>query len=522
LKKKLKADFSLLSTAPFKAGTCRAIKFSYIPNRPMPPNSRVWIFLDVRQDCGVPQSMDSTTINYINAKATNNRLITCKSYFARTLDFFPRIPEFLHTIEIIFREGLEAIDEVEINLGNHDLGWQLPIRKIDPFHFWLVESEEDSWRFMTNWERGYKTFSQGGKRLSIPDSIIKTSISVEGNLPRLSKRNKRRTPGILWGEIHGMAFNQRPLDDYYNFARNIAKFDFASPLLFSYNTCVKGVWQEVKDAAARWTEPGRFLGITGVELDTIPDGSHRKVHFFDDIDVPPIFCENRPPAHDPRLLARFSNDTIYCNTLDQFYDVVKQYDGILSGHHHTITYDREILAEIWQKQSTPPNGDEQRIFQLLDDGLKLGIVAGSDTHDSLPGNPYSEYGSPSQTAGFMAVLANEISPDAIKNAIISRQVYATTGAKIELNFSCDGAPMGSCLQHQNRRDFQIQIEGSSKLKKVELIRKSKIVCTKTLSGLTANISFSDCDVSLKENDWYIVKVYQSDNHRAWSSPIWFE
>ena len=65
----------------------------------------------------------------------------------------------------------------------------------------------------------------------------------------------------------------------------------------------------------------------------------------------------------------------------------------MTGHHHTQTYNREILAEIWQKQK-PLVDEEERIFQLLRSGRRLGLVGGSDTHDSMPGNPFPEPGCP--------------------------------------------------------------------------------------------------------------------------------
>jgi hypothetical protein len=341
-------------------------------------------------------------------------------------------------------------------------------------------------------------------------------IAVVGDLPRPAAENTRPTPGVLWGDIHGMAFNQRPLDDYYRYARDVAHLDFAAAMRFSYNICIDGLWQEFLDAAARWTEPGRFLAIVGVESGTVPDGSHRNAYYLEPDGVPPILCEDRPPAHDPRLIRRYSPNTVYCDSLDAFYETVSHYGGLVTGHFHTQRYGREILGEIWQKQSGCL-GEEERIFQLLNDGFRLGIVAGSDTHDSMPGNPEPEPMCP-QPAGLMAVLADSVSRDVVREAMAQRRVYGTTGARIVLHFASGGRPMGSVLSADAPRQFDIRAEGSAPLSSVELVRNGHVIRRAEPSGISLRAQFADPD---QGPHWYLLKVTQVDGHRAWSSPIWF-
>jgi hypothetical protein len=477
------------------------------------------MFFDFRQDPGKPQHSDPKGANYVYGVSNSRHPTQCQAYETRTLDLYPRMPEFFCVCELHFPKGLPAGDEVLIHLGRETKGWQLPNHPIDEYRFWFLENLAGELTFEPTGYRTYRIFNHPEPE-KLQDSLVDITIKIEGEYPQLAPSNTRPTPGILWGDIHGMAFNQRPLDDFYHYARDIAKYDFAAAMLFSYNTCVKGIWNDVKEAAKRWTDPGRFLAIVGVEAATVPDGSHRNAYFFDPDSVPPIFCEDRPPARDDRLTRRFDPDTIICDNLDAYYAAVARYDGIVTGHFHTLDYQQEIIAEIWQKQ-VKSYGDEPHIFDLLNRGFHLGIVAGSDTHDSMPGNPDPEPYCP-QPAGFMAVYAEEVSATAIREAIVLRRVYGTSGARIILGFSCGEEPMGSVLPFHSQRCFHIHVEGTATLKTIEIIRDGQTLHQFEFEEISFETTYEDTQPDEEREQWYVIIATQADGHRAWSSPIWFQ
>jgi len=512
--------FILHTKPPLAAGSSGTLRFTYRPQTPLPPGARLWLMYDIRQGAGAPQGRDSLSPNYVSASAGSGTDAVCDGYGARTLDLYPTLPEFLHVCEIALPQGMAQDDALAIALGAGQGAWAFPKHPIDPFRFWLVEGGEGQ-RFEPT---GYKTYRDFGPPHDLQDAsdwLLAADAAFEGPAPRLSAENRRPTPGILWGDIHGMAFNQRPLGDFYEYAREVSGFDFAAAMLFSYNVCVGDMWAEVKQAAARATRAGEFVGIAGVEFGTPPDSSHRNAHFFNAEGVPPIFFEDRPPALDPRFTARLHPETVFCRDLDHFYATVRAYGGIVSGHFHTLRYDREILAELWQKQAGSA-GEEGRIFGLLNRGMRLGLVGGSDTHDSMPGNPEPEPGCP-QAAGLMAVLADQADPERIRQAVLDRRVYATTGARIALGVDAEGRPMGSVMPHAAPRVFQVRAEGAARLKAVELIRRGAIVDGVEPSHGYWEGSLRGCDEGDESDaEWYVVRVTQEDGHRAWSSPIWFE
>lgn len=475
---------------------------------------------DIRQGAGAPQCKHPDEPNYVSVKTARRAPVACHCYGARTLDLYPRMPEFIHVCELSFPQGMNEEDELRIALGGEDGLWEYPKHSIEAFHFWLLENPRGERAFKPTGYKTYRMFHPATESCSrLQKELLSVSVEFTGDPPRPSEANTRRTPGILWGDLHGMAFNQRPLDDFYLYATEEAKLSFAAAMRFSYNICVDGVWQDVKDAAERFTVPGRFVAVAGVEFGTPPDGSHRNAHFFHPEHVPPIFFEERPPALDPRLIRRFSPDTVFCRDLDDFYATVDKYGGIVSGHFHTLQYEREIMAEIWQKQIGSKD-EEEHIFGLLNEGMRLGIVGGSDTHDSMPGNPEPEPGCP-QTAGFMAVLADEIIPDALREAILQRRVYGTTGARIALCFEASGYPMGSVVPRTVPRMFQVRVEGTAPLADVELIRDGVVVDRMEPSRIACEGVLRDPAPDDHRTHWYLLRITQQDGHRAWSSPIWF-
>jgi hypothetical protein len=325
---------------------------------------------------------------------------------------------------------------------------------------------------------------------------------------------------VFWGELHGMAFNQRPLDDFYQYARDVTKLDFAAAMLFSYNICVQDMWRQVVEAAERNTREGQFIALAGFECGTPPDDSHRCAYFPDPRNVPPIFCETRPPAHDPHLHARFHPDTLRCETAEAFFRAVERYGGFVGGHFHTRTYRDERLAEIHQKQQ-PPVDEERRLFDLLRAGHRFGLVGGSDTHDSMPGNPHPEPGCP-RPAGCTGVWAGELTVDSLCEAFRARRVFATTGERIAVRFDCGDAPMGSVLPASTLREFRIQVDAPHALARVELLHDGKTIHEWQPDSPRVDITHSPCPVSERRRESYLVRATQADGHRAWSSPIWFD
>ncbi len=483
------------------------------------PGARIRFFCDIRQDASRPQCEDKKAPGYVEVDGGPEVVVSALD--VRTLDLYPKVPEFLSMVRIDLPSETRAGD-LRLTIKR----WSAPARPIDPFRFWVLVDGEGAWDFVPV---GYKTYHQfieteSGERAdtqALRTRLVVGEISVRGQYPR-PPRHVRRAPlggwqRPFWGDLHGMAFNQRPLDDFYHYARRVTRLDFCAAVLFSYNTCVGDTWSRVVDAAERNTRPGRFVALAAFECGTPPDDSHRVAYFPDPSGVPPIFCESRPPALDPVLQARFHPDTVMCKDPEALYDSVESHGGFVGGHFHTLSYRREVLTEMWQKQEFSLHHQEENIYELLRSGHRLGLTGSSDTHDSMPGNPYPEPGCP-RPSGLTGVWADALHPRALADALTARRCFATTGARIIMRLDYGEQTMGEACEHSYRHRFHISVRGTARLYSVEVLEDGRPV--QTWLAHNRDFDYSWAPKHREESHWYVVRVRQVDGHQGWTSPIW--
>ena len=354
------------------------------------------------------------------------------------------------------------------------------------------------------------------------DTVVATLGTLTGGSNPVRIDPAPAQPQLFWGELHGMAFNQRPYRDYFAWAKDVASLDFAAGQLFSYNTCVEEVWDTLKQVWQAYDLPGIFVSLPAVEFGTLPDVSHRIALFPSTADLPPIFCEERKAAHDPQLQARFSPDTVYCGDYRELYKVARRFGALLHGHFHTQFYEGEDLAEIYQKQPFDIEAEEEKINEAIRGGLKLGIVAGSDTHDSRPTNPHPEPG-PVRPAGITGVWADRLDRRTLFEALRHRRCFATTGPRILLDFRVNDQIMGATVR-ADRYALRVEALGTAEISRIELVENGEVRRTYTPRQQHATVfdEWPASDAGLDEVRYCYARVFQADGERAWSSPVWLE
>lgn len=510
------------------------ISLSSILKRDPGGGGGIYLFTDIRQEAGRFQSADPEGANYLSAEVDGRGIeIPAAGKTIRTLDLYPEAPEFLHAAVIRLPETAAVDSAVTIRITR----WHTPKRPIGKYGFFMIFDYRGATAFNPTGYKNYYTFvkkSGGAAEFGeLVNRMESPGIKVTGDYPVIPERNTGRTPGILWGELHGMAFNQRPLDDFYEYAKHHSRLDFCSALLFSYNTCLGDVWKRVMDTADRHTREGSFAAFPGFECGTPPDDSHRCVYFPGDNPVPPIFCETRPPALDPHLLKRLNPGTVMCGSLDEFYRTAAEYGGLVGGHFHTITYRQEQLFEIWQKQEFSEryqkgkfwDDEEKNLYQYLAEGKHFGITGGSDTHDSMPGNPFPEPGCP-RPAGFTGVWCDTLNRKALFQAFRNRRTFATSGVRMVMDFRCSDSPgfpergalMGSILPFFTERHFYISVTGTAEIERMELIKNGKRIEVWSPGTERYEVRYREKEGG-DGSDFYLVKAVQTDGHTGWTSPV---
>jgi hypothetical protein len=206
--------------------------------------------------------------------------------------------------------------------------------------------------------------------------------------------------------------------------------------------------------------------------------------------------------HDPELRRNFE---IYSgHGLSAAYDPVHP----LAFEHSWFTSDAKSLN--WPSHA-------QDVWAR---GLHLSTVAASDDHRAQPGKPFY---------GLTAVRTTENSRDAVFQALYDRRTYGTTGAKILLDFTLNGQPMGSILDEANVAEIGLEAVGTDIISTVELLRHQPgemgFAVIQTWKPYALEFMESFVDEACAPGSVYYMRLRQFNDIggravMAWSSPIW--
>ena len=164
--------------------------------------------------------------------------------------------------------------------------------------------------------------------------------------------------------------------------------------------------------------------------------------------------------------------------------------------------------EHWKPTVGPDTG---WVNLALDDGMRLGFVAGGDHN---PGN------------GFTAVLATEPTQDAIFDALKARRTYATAfSRKMLVDFRVNGALMGEELLSATQPMISFHADcGTNIITSVTIIKNGDQAwyLTTPLQS-TVTDSFVDPEPAISGTSaYYYMRIEHSDSGIAWTSPIWVD
>ncbi len=163
----------------------------------------------------------------------------------------------------------------------------------------------------------------------------------------------------------------------------------------------------------------------------------------------------------------------------------------------------------------------QFIRDNLDRGLRFGLVASSDGHGLLWHHGIARQRDPFRT-GLTAILAPRLTRAALLSALRARRCYATSGAKIALAWTADGAPMGSTVRTAGPVRLRARVEGTAALTSVSIVTNGHVLHEERPDGPRATLSVETEVPKTPGWAYYYLRVVQEDDEMAWSSPIWAE
>jgi hypothetical protein len=150
-------------------------------------------------------------------------------------------------------------------------------------------------------------------------------------------------------------------------------------------------------------------------------------------------------------------------------------------------------------------------YALRDKGYKIGFI-GSGEHNNMG-------------IGLAALWVKEVSRRGIIESLRARRCFGTTGDKIFMDVQVNNAFMGEVAKLDGVPEIQIKTRGQKEIERVELLRNSRVIKTwKPENGNEIfSVKYTD-EYYTKEPDvlYYYVRVRQTDEHLAWSSPVFLE
>ena len=329
---------------------------------------------------------------------------------------------------------------------------------------------------------------------------------------------------IYWGDTHHQSYipvQDPPLSsvleqagrylDFYSGAYYMKQFSFARPIIeqcvgeaisrghlhenpTDSNVHYRGVhlenskpsdllareWAEVQEATAAANSPGSFVTFPGYEWQGNGRwGDHNVIYRREGFDLcnvltlPELYAYLRGlavdafaiPHHTGYLTGQRAPNWANCD------ETLSPYAEIFSIHGCSET-DEEWIG-LRHNPHMGPGAGGSTWQDALDAGLHLGAICSTDNWTMMP----AHWGQ-----GLMAVLAQELTRDALWDAFRNRRVYGVSGDRIELDFTCNDAPMGSILPATDERHILVSVRAADAIDRIELLRSDCVIATHNHQG----------------------------------------
>ena len=342
---------------------------------------------------------------------------------------------------------------------------------------------------------------------------------------------------LYWGDIHGHSIQSDGLgtvEEYYAYGRDVALLDFCS-VADHAGQMGPGEWERSRAAADGANDPGRYVTFSGYELND--QAGEKCIYFRHGSTGSP--CPEPVEGHDSHPMYRYPDDE------ETLFRLARAGEALIVPHQHgrgPWPYPKDVIRvtevySIWGAFEYPTNprpcisgGDYtgRTVLDMLLAGYRPGVIGGSDCHAGHPGHTDWLRACRAYWCGLAAVYAQELTQEALWEALLARRCYATTGPRIIVDLRSEGAWMGSEVAMETTRrgepvaprTFDIQVVGTEALKRVTLVKNGQPRFMLPGDGQVLSTTLTDHE-GPGEPAFYYLRVEQEDGEMAWSSPLWF-
>ena len=373
-------------------------------------------------------------------------------------------------------------------------------------------------------------------RLQLPDRnkpfTVKTFFAGSANFAEseLSYPGFMEDEGmnVYFGDLHVHSRESDGLgapEEVLRNARDWKRLDFCAlndhiEQRLSWTTWNKEKWKRIKRINDEFTENGEFVAIPGFEY-----RSYCNLWCFDDEYVEYIAPEYQGDDEHPVALPKDAPE--HAKLAAEIQREIERFTkkpNWLVGYHRmetfAATFDKTPvpvhLLQMAHGKRPPEIGSEL----FLERGDKVAFFGGTDTHLGVPGQVFS--GPRNGRSGLTAVIAEELTRDAIHDALRSGRCYATMGSRTLMSFKVNGRIMGDVVELSEETPIEtvLRVAGIDIIDRVELVLNGKIVFSKKIGAPESLIEWSANHT--RENSGHIfAKAHLRDKRTIWSSPIYF-
>ncbi len=384
------------------------------------------------------------------------------------------------------------------------------------------------------------------------------------NVPLSALSNPSRCtkspPGlrVFWGDLHDHSVYSdgtgSPMRAFL-YARDLAGLDFFA--LSDHDSLMDNVrWKLIQRLVTTFNNPPNFVTIYGYEWSGHPqDGGNHNV-YFQESGMPVYRSNDFYLPQDP--FSAYNSGLIPDAPQIMFlYERLKRLVSENGIKVLVIPHVRGGAADPrwWDAQFSPvieltseAGWNEAWALKWLKRGYHVGFIGSSDDHEGRPGYGRADLptigynGDPSKEvlpesfnkfaypwgqvipgSPLAAVFAPQNGRRAISGALFKRHCYATTGARILLDFKADDHIMGDEFVASSAPHFEASVDGTGAIAKIILKKDGQPIYTVNFQGRVFHGQLSYTDLSNYKGHFYYVEVIQQDpQQRAVSSPIWVE
>lgn len=305
-----------------------------------------------------------------------------------------------------------------------------------------------------------------------------TAADPANGLAATSNPLRASTSGSLqsyWGDLHGQSeetVGTNPVSSYFRFARDTALVDFIGHQGNDFQVTAD-VWQRIRHQVRSLNEPGRFVTFLGYEWSgNTPVGGDHNVYYLDD---------DGPLHRSSHVLIEDKSDIdTDCLHIRDLYAALRGRQAMLvphvGGRYADLNWHDSRLEPVLEVYSEWGEF-EWFLHWALELGWQVGFVAGSDDHKGRPGAAWPGSGTFGVYGGLTCVQAPALTRQDLWQAIEARRCYGTSGARILVEATADGHPIGSAFTAGAAPTIDIQVAGTADIERIDLFRGNRIVDT---------------------------------------------